>query len=306
MNVLSLFNGMNTGRQALENVGIKVDKYYSSEIKPYAIELTQTIQGDVKNFGGWFSNGGRTGAIIEELLAAPEVVHFGRWEPGSKSGDNKARGLLRTDWRRTPTPQDDNIFAPAGKGIFGIFDSTDKYVMYKSNFWEVFQEMTLRHPAYVAAAVPYEGVYGPRMTFFFGVPDQLYFARDPSLKETALEQTIGEFVKGDLDRFDPRAKVLDNILDGSISLRQIGDEALAAEQSGATKITEDQRKAWLKKVLKNLSLDKGIIKPFRSYHVLTSSMHIVKNEIISSANNTFNTITVQHSTDTPDVDEEIG
>ena len=41
MNVVSLFNGMNTGRQALENVGIKVDKYYSSEIKPYAIELTQ-------------------------------------------------------------------------------------------------------------------------------------------------------------------------------------------------------------------------------------------------------------------------
>lgn len=41
MNVLSLFNGMNTGRQALENVGIKVNKYYSSEIKPYAIELTQ-------------------------------------------------------------------------------------------------------------------------------------------------------------------------------------------------------------------------------------------------------------------------
>jgi site-specific DNA-cytosine methylase len=41
MNVVSLFNGMNTGRQALENVGIKVNKYYSSEIKPYAIELTQ-------------------------------------------------------------------------------------------------------------------------------------------------------------------------------------------------------------------------------------------------------------------------
>jgi hypothetical protein len=31
MNVVSLFNGMNTGRQALENVGIKVNKYYSSE-----------------------------------------------------------------------------------------------------------------------------------------------------------------------------------------------------------------------------------------------------------------------------------
>jgi len=59
MNVVSLFNGMNTGRQALENVGIKVKKYYSSEIKPYAIELTQhhfpdTIQvGDVTKWKEW-------------------------------------------------------------------------------------------------------------------------------------------------------------------------------------------------------------------------------------------------------------
>ena len=59
MNVVSLFNGMNTGRQALENVGIKVDKYYSSEIKTYAIELTQhhfpdTIQvGDVTKWREW-------------------------------------------------------------------------------------------------------------------------------------------------------------------------------------------------------------------------------------------------------------
>ena len=59
MNVLSLFNGMNTLRQAMENVNIKVDKYYSSEIKPYAIELTQhhfpdTIQlGDINNWKEW-------------------------------------------------------------------------------------------------------------------------------------------------------------------------------------------------------------------------------------------------------------
>lgn len=59
MKVLSLFNGMNTGRQALENIGIKVEKYYSSEIKPYAIKLTQhhfpdTIQvGDVTKWREW-------------------------------------------------------------------------------------------------------------------------------------------------------------------------------------------------------------------------------------------------------------
>ena len=59
MNVLSLFNGMSTGHTALDNVGIKVGKYYSSEIKPAAIKLTQhhypdTIQlGDVNNWREW-------------------------------------------------------------------------------------------------------------------------------------------------------------------------------------------------------------------------------------------------------------
>lgn len=59
INVLSLFNGMSTGHTALDNVGIKVNKYYSSELKPYAIKLTQhhypeTIQlGDVNNWREW-------------------------------------------------------------------------------------------------------------------------------------------------------------------------------------------------------------------------------------------------------------
>lgn len=50
---------MNTGRISLENVGIKVEKYYSSEIKKFAIELTQhhhpdTIQvGDVTQWREW-------------------------------------------------------------------------------------------------------------------------------------------------------------------------------------------------------------------------------------------------------------
>ena len=59
MNVISLFNGMGTLRQALSNLNIKVDKYYSSEIKPYAIELQQyhypdVIQvGDIRNWKEW-------------------------------------------------------------------------------------------------------------------------------------------------------------------------------------------------------------------------------------------------------------
>lgn len=55
INVLSLFDGMSCGRIALERAGIKVNKYFASEIKPHAIKVTQhnfpdTIQlGDVRN-----------------------------------------------------------------------------------------------------------------------------------------------------------------------------------------------------------------------------------------------------------------
>ena len=41
MIVLSLFDGCSGGQQALERVGIKVDKYFASEIDKYAIKVTQ-------------------------------------------------------------------------------------------------------------------------------------------------------------------------------------------------------------------------------------------------------------------------
>lgn len=55
INVLSLFDGISCGQVALERAGIKVEKYYSSEIDKYCIIITQknfpnTIQlGDVKD-----------------------------------------------------------------------------------------------------------------------------------------------------------------------------------------------------------------------------------------------------------------
>ena len=56
--ILSLFDGISIARQAITNCGIKIDKYYASEIDKYAIQIAQknfpdTIQlGDVKNIKG--------------------------------------------------------------------------------------------------------------------------------------------------------------------------------------------------------------------------------------------------------------
>lgn len=51
MNVLSLFDGMSCGRQALERAGIKVNKYYASEIDKYAIQVTQHNYPDTIQLG---------------------------------------------------------------------------------------------------------------------------------------------------------------------------------------------------------------------------------------------------------------
>lgn len=59
MRVLSLFDGISCGQQALDRLGIKPEKYYSSEVDKYAISITQknypdTIQlGDVTKWREW-------------------------------------------------------------------------------------------------------------------------------------------------------------------------------------------------------------------------------------------------------------
>ncbi len=51
MKVLSLFDGMSCGQIALERAGIKVDKYYASEIDKYAIRVTQANYPDTIQMG---------------------------------------------------------------------------------------------------------------------------------------------------------------------------------------------------------------------------------------------------------------
>lgn len=51
INVLSLFDGMSCGQIALERAGIKVNKYFASEIKPHAIKVTQANYPDTIQLG---------------------------------------------------------------------------------------------------------------------------------------------------------------------------------------------------------------------------------------------------------------
>ena len=54
-NVLSLFDGISCGRVALERAGIKVDKYFASEIDKRAIEVSKHNYPDILHIGDIFS-----------------------------------------------------------------------------------------------------------------------------------------------------------------------------------------------------------------------------------------------------------
>lgn len=51
INVLSLFGGIECGRVALERLGVPVDNYFSSEIDPYAIEITKKNYPEIIHIG---------------------------------------------------------------------------------------------------------------------------------------------------------------------------------------------------------------------------------------------------------------
>lgn len=51
MNILSLFDGISCGQVALEKAGIKVDKYYASEIENPSIKITQKNYPDTIQLG---------------------------------------------------------------------------------------------------------------------------------------------------------------------------------------------------------------------------------------------------------------
>lgn len=76
MNVLSLFDGISCGRVALERAGIKVNKYYASEIDKYAIQIAQknypdTIQlgdvCDINNNGFIYSKNGNKKICYDDI-----------------------------------------------------------------------------------------------------------------------------------------------------------------------------------------------------------------------------------------------
>ena len=78
MNVLSLFDGMSCGQIALDNLGIKVDNYFASEIKKHAIQCTKDNFPNTKHIGDVTKVKGQDLPQIDLLIGGSPCQDFSR------------------------------------------------------------------------------------------------------------------------------------------------------------------------------------------------------------------------------------
>ena len=76
MNVLSLFDGMSCGQQALKRANIFVDNYFASEIDKYAIQVTMANYPDTKQLGSVVNVDGYSLPKIDLLIGGSPCQSF--------------------------------------------------------------------------------------------------------------------------------------------------------------------------------------------------------------------------------------
>lgn len=320
----------------------ETEEFVTIVAQSYATELTQDIKGIEKpkklssaSVFGWTAWGladhASTGRIFEEMLAQPEVLHFGRWERGEETAN---RDLLTNKYQFVAQPSDDNIFAPPPSADLDILGSglivkDLHYLIYRTTIWDIFKEMELRHPNYVGSPVPYSDKYGERMTYFFGLPNQLYFARHPKPNEQkaqdalkTTEEDLSKILSKQVLQLDSAKKVLRQAFAAPMKIaskipavgpaanfllgpamrlnERVADKVFEtiynnhpATVAIKSKIRETVHKIYKRKRLQ-LAKEAGYIRPFRRYHLLTSNNHIIANNIRADARDVANTIVVKY------------
>ena len=269
-------------------------------------------------------------------------------------------------------PQDDNLFCPnpkdyvmrpnwgalivgqvvkdvvAGRFIQGItkgvvagmraamsqkLDISDlTYQLDNVTIWQVFHEMTLRHPNYIYAPMPYGKEF--RYTMFFGVPSQRYWSKPAhsffiartNQTRKAISGELGDSSKeqGQQETFDTTygisdfLKVFQHNKDlnqsisggGSVTGKSPGTDGVAARDTtaqvnaGLNVASEIKEQQELLKKLGFSSIREALLEyyaaitlrfePFRRYHMATSETDIISNNINVSEYNVANAVAVKY------------
>lgn len=286
----------------------------------YGAELEAASMGDAENDTVYFS---AQHALVAAILQ-PFINHFGHWSfnqfynpaqirrkyldfQGSNLGTidqfiaSGQAGMRENFYQITKImnfrndPQDDNIFAPppflfGDMGIYARFwDNANAYFPFLQTPWEVFKEHELRFPGYVALPLPYG--HEPRMTMFFGLRGQRYWATPCSNKEallakywTDLVRSVGSGKEGAKKlASDPRARA--------------GLELLKKNNPGMYNAIAGELYGQSNAIGNYIGATSGRYRSFRNHHIFTSDRHIIKNNIRTNAGRTFNAVQFTYADD---------
>jgi len=248
----------------------------SSEVASFGTRGAKTDLGDYDLF--WRASGGRT--TVENIFA-PSL--WGTW---NKFGERTIRYAGIGAVIGTPFFGLGAFPAAAIGGAIGLAADTydavstffrgSKFVIYEQTIWDVLQELTLRHPGTVCDVVPFDN----RSTIFFGYPDQFYFSRGPTYPEmiqTKLASTAFGLVEPN------RREALKGILGVSnLHLRR------GIEVGGTKVVDKEGEETPLAKNDSSVSILEKSLKPYRSYHLITSLHDIVENNMVVNADGVYN------------------
>ena len=290
----------------------------------YGAELESVELGPLEDGPVFFSSQ----QILSGALIQDSIANFGRqsrfnqdnpaamrhsWTGGT--GQNLLAGLspsnLISEWstrhlestfnryRFLNYQQDDNIYAPPPEVYsttwMRFWNNACIYRPLKQTPWEIFKEHELRHPGYVSLAVPYG--HDARMTMFFGSKMQHYWSRPP----TALEIELSNSSHNEI-----------------VKMRSQGSKLLQAgllrELMEMVKKSPKLGMAFYNDILIGGRFDAGYALgelfgryvPFRNYIYLDGDHHILKNEIRTSVDGTFNEVEIYYTEDEGDIDDPDG
>jgi hypothetical protein len=247
------------------------------------------IQDSIANFGRQDRSNSFNPAEIRHSWTGGDGVLYGA-SPGTLLDRWAKDGLDKqfNKYRFLNFPQDDNIYAPPPTAYLTEWDrwwnNACTYRPLKQTPWEIFKEHELRHPGYIAMAVPYG--HEARMTMFFGPKGQYYWSRPPSALEIKLSQCAESNIL--------RIKGLSSLKSDSVAVISDKVKQLSNESATFAKalIKDLMSSSSVVSVSREIGKLSGRYIPFIGYHYFDSEHHILRNEIRTSIDGTFNEVEV--------------
>lgn len=257
-----------------------------------------SMRNVITNFGETplpASFGGRSG--LENIFAPPLYNSFARF--GEKT-------VKYTGWASLLAfgPGTQPLLIPALKAavIAGIIADTATVIktawsgapfrVYDQTVWDALQELTMRHPGTVCSVT----TFGNRSTIFFGYPDQLYFYRPATyvekLRFKGIKPSKTQEWRGNSSGVSSRS-VKNTIATGSTTRRDLIKNqtgiysrlGLESESVSTEEIEQFNNSA-------AGTISKDAMKPYATYHIITSDHDIVMNDMQVSSEDVFNAIEI--------------